>query len=60
MKIKVTLITENDVPLSKTGMSREAAEEKARKGWELVMQFLAASSENNDRATVETVELLED
>lgn len=54
MKVRVTLITENDKPVSVLG---ENPEETARKGWELVLALLNAQSE--DRATLERVEIVE-
>lgn len=54
MKVRVTIMTENDKPVSVLG---ENSEEAARKAWELVLALLNAQSE--DRATLERVEIVE-
>lgn len=58
MKIRVTLMTENDVPVSYLGPNPE---EKARKVWEAVCTLLnEMGGANNDHVTLEGVEFLED
>lgn len=54
MKIKVTLLTENEKPVSVLG---ENPEEKARKAWELVCAMLNMQGE--DKIQLENVEILE-
>lgn len=54
MKVRVTIMTENDKPISVLG---ENPEEKIKRGWELVLALLNAQSE--DRATLENVEIVE-
>lgn len=54
MKVRVTIMTENDKPISVLG---ENPEEKAKRGWELVLALLNTQSE--DKATLESVEIVE-
>lgn len=55
MKIKVTLITENDKHLD---MSEEDIEENAKMAWELVCAMLNAYNPK-EKASVEKCELIE-
>ena len=58
MKIRVTLMTENDVPVSYLGPNRE---EKVRKAWNIMCALLnEMGGANNDKVTLEGVEFLED
>lgn len=57
MKIRVTLMTENDVIPSQ---SKEETEQAAIKGWELLCALMNVQSTKNERCTVESVELVED
>lgn len=54
MKVRVTIMTENDKPVSVLG---ENPEEKAKRVWELVLALLNTKSE--DKATLESVEIIE-
>lgn len=54
MKVRVTIMTENDKPVSVLG---ENPEEKIKRGWELVLALLNTRSE--DKATLEKVEIVE-
>lgn len=54
MKVRVTIMTENDKPISVLG---ENPEEKAKRCWELMLALLNTQSE--DRATLERVEIVE-
>lgn len=54
MKVRVTIMTENDKPISVLG---ENPEEKIKRGWELVFALLNAQSE--DKAMLENVEIVE-
>ena len=57
MKIRVTLMTENDIVPSQ---SKEETERVAKKGWELICALLNAQMDNDERCTVENVELVEE
>lgn len=54
MKVRVTLMTENDKPVSALG---ENPEEKAKRGWELALALLNTQSE--DKASLESIEIIE-
>lgn len=55
MKIRLTILTENDIP-RKPGLT----EETVAKAWQFILDFINAASEDNDKATVEKVEFVED
>ena len=61
MKVRVTLMTENNVPIEKLGPNPEA---KIKEAWEFIMTVMnadaIANSENGDRGYVESVEIVED
>lgn len=54
MRVRITLMTENDKPISVLG---ENPEKELKKGWELFLALLNA--QNDDRATLENVEIVE-
>lgn len=55
MKIRVTLLTENDKQLTP-----EVTEENVRASWELLFSMIeAVSNDPSEKATVEKVEILE-
>lgn len=54
MKVRVTLMTENDKPVSDLG---ENPEEKIRKAWEFVCALL--NMRGDDRTTLERAEIVE-
>ena len=54
MKVRVTLMTENDKPISVLG---ENPEEKLKRGWELICAMLNTMSD--DSAALESVEIVE-
>lgn len=56
MKIRVTLLTENNKPVSVLG---ENPEEKIKRAWELALTLIMTLN-NGDKALVEKVEVLED
>lgn len=56
MKIRVTLMTENDKPVSTLG---DNAEEKAKRAWEYFCYILNGNNPE-ERATVESVEIVGD
>ena len=55
MKIKLTIITENNKPVELLG---ENPEEKIKRAWNAVLMFMAATSISDDDAYVENVEIL--
>lgn len=54
MKVRVTIMTENDKPVSVLG---ENPEEKVKRGWELVLALLNTQSE--DKVMLESAEIIE-
>ena len=54
MKVRVTIMTENDKPAAVLG---ENAEDKIKRAWELVLTMISSLGE--DRATVEKVEVID-
>jgi hypothetical protein len=58
MKIRVTLLTENNRPVSALGQNPT---ENARRGWELVCALLnSASGVNKDHVALEALEIVEE
>lgn len=56
MKVRVTLITENDKPVSMLGENPEVAIKRA---WDLVLAMLSLESKDpSDKAFVESVEII--
>lgn len=55
MKIRLTILTENDKP-----RRPEHTEEAVAKAWEFVLNLFSDFSEDNEKATVEKVEFVED
>ena len=56
MKVRVTLITENDKPVSMLGENPEVTIKRA---WELVLAVMSLESKDpSDRAFVESVEII--
>ena len=55
MKIRVTILTEND-KLRKPGHT----EETVAKAWQFILDLFTAASDDNEKATVEKVEFVED
>ena len=56
MKIKVTLMTENDKHLD---MSKEDIEESAKQAWELACMVLNMNVPEGEKVSVEKCELIE-
>lgn len=56
MKVRVVLLTENDVPVSKLGPNPEA---KVRAAWEMLLNLSTLETDGRDRGVVESVEILE-
>ena len=57
MKIRVTLLTENDRPVSALG---DNPTEKAKIAWDLIALMLMDMSETSEKCTVEKVEIVEE
>lgn len=55
MKARLTILTENDKP-RKPGLT----EETVAKAWQFILDFVSAASEEDEKATVEKVEFVED
>lgn len=55
MKVRLTILTENDIP-----RKPRLTEETVAKAWQFILDFVAAASEDNEKATVEKVEFVED
>lgn len=55
MKIRLTILTENDIP-REPGLT----EEIVAKAWQFILDFVNATSEDNEKATVEKAEFVED
>lgn len=54
MRVRITLMTENDKPISVLGKNQK---KELKKGQELFLALLNA--QNDDRATLENVEIVE-
>lgn len=58
MKVRVTLMTENDVPAGNMGPD---IEEKSRRAWEALCDMInLAGGPNKDKVTLESVEIVEE
>ena len=57
MKVRVVLITENNVPVERLGAN---AADTVKEAWNMFLRMIEASSDNSDRGYVESVEILED
>ncbi len=55
MKVRVTILTENDKP-RKPGHT----EETVAQAWQFILDLFNAAAETNEKATVEKVEFVED
>ena len=55
MKIRLTIMTENDKPVENLG---DNPEEKIKKAWDVLLSMMALMSENNENAYVERVEVV--
>lgn len=56
MKVRVTVMTENDVPVSELG---ENPEQKIRKAWGALLACLDLMSEDNENIYLENIEIVE-
>lgn len=55
MKIRLTILTENDKP-----RRPEHTEELVAEAWQFILDLFNAASEENEKATVEKVEFVEE
>ena len=55
MKVRVTILTENDKP-----RLAKHTEETVAKAWQFILDLFTSASEENEKATVEKVEFVED
>ena len=55
MKVRLTILTENDKP-----RRPEHTEERVAAAWQFVLDLFNAASEENEKATVEKVEFMEE
>lgn len=55
MKIRLTIMTENDKPVENLG---DNPEEKIKKAWDALLTIITLMSENNENAYVERVEVV--
>lgn len=55
MKIRLTILTENNKK-----RNENLTEDKVKEAWQYILNMLSSLSENEDKAIVENVELLED
>lgn len=58
MKTRITILAENNVPISKLGSNPE---QKVREAWEIVLRYmlLTTDSANDEKAVLEKVEVFE-
>ncbi len=57
MKLRVVLITENDVPVERLGAN---GADTVKEAWNMFLRMVEKASDNGDRGYVESVEILED
>ena len=55
MKVRITMLTENNIP-----RSDKMTEDQVKKAWQIVMDMLAIASENGDKCVVESAEFVEE
>ena len=62
MKVRVTIMTENNVPVSALGENPKAMLPKIEEAWRLLLAMINLSGEcpNEDKATLESVEIVEE
>ena len=57
MKVRIVLVTENDVPAERLGVN---GADTVKEAWNMFLRVIEKASENGDRGYVESVEILED
>lgn len=58
MKVRITVLTENDKPLPP--VEKRPSEEQVVKAWQVIFDIMALMGEPNEKATVESVEFIEE
>ena len=57
MKVRITVLTENDKPLPP--VDERPSEEQIVKAWQVIFDFMALMGKSDERATVESAEFVE-
>lgn len=57
MKVRITVLTENDKPLPPVG--KRPTEEQIVKAWQIIFDMMTIMAESDERATVESAEYVE-
>lgn len=57
MKVRITVLTENDKPLPP--VEERPTEEQIVKAWQFIFDMMALMGKSNERATVESAEYVE-
>lgn len=57
MKVRITVLTENDKPLPPVG--KRATEEQIVKAWQVIFDMMTIMGKSKERATVESAEYVE-
>ena len=62
MKVRLTIMTENDIPASRVldTLGKDKVEETITDAWNIILTQLTLTSENNDRGFVEKCEFVGD
>lgn len=58
MKVRITVLTENDKPLSP--VEERPSEEQIVKAWQVIFDFMTLMGKSDERATVESAEFIEE
>lgn len=58
MKVRITVLTENDKPLPPVG--KRPTEEQVVKAWQVIFDMMTLMGESNESATVESAEFIEE
>ena len=60
MKIRITLLTENDIPADVAFSSKEEAEKTTKIAWDIALRLLMLQSNDpSEKASVESVDILD-
>ena len=57
MKVRITILTENDKPLPPDG--KRPTEEQIVKAWQIIFDMMTIMGKSDERATVESAEYVE-
>ena len=58
MKVRITVLTENDKPLPPVG--ERPTEEQIVKVWQFIFDMMTLNGNSNEKATVESAEFIEE